>query len=30
MDATLPYEVKQTKNLTKCPYNGLIGLEDEI
>ena len=30
IDATLPYEVKQTKNLTKCPYNGLIGLEDEI
>lgn len=30
IDATLPYDAKQTKNLAKCPYNGLIGLEDEI
>lgn len=30
IDATLPYDVKQTKNLTKCPYNGLISLEDDI
>lgn len=29
IDATLPYDVKQSKNLTKCPYNGLISLEDD-
>lgn len=30
IDATIPYDAGQTKNPTKCPYNGLISLEDDL